>query len=65
MTKTSSNKGFSSLVKSLMCDRVLAKDQGTLREDEFWKKNYDPYEQDLYHFPDSINQYGTEIECFF
>lgn len=22
-------------------------------EEQYWKKNYDPYEQDLYHFPDS------------
>lgn len=34
--------------------RVLLKDHGTFNEDQLWKKSYDPYEQDLFHFPDSI-----------
>lgn len=30
------------------------KDGGMPKESDFWKKNYDPYEQDLFNFPDSI-----------
>ena len=33
--------------------RVFLKDPGSPKESEFWKKNYDPYEQDLFNFPDS------------
>ena len=33
--------------------RVFLKDQGSISEDQFWKKSYDPYEQDLFNFPDS------------
>jgi len=30
-------------------------------EEQHWKKNYDPYEQDLYHFPDSFKIYGENF----
>lgn len=33
------------------------KEKSAPLESEFWKKNYDPYEQDLYNFPDSFKQY--------
>lgn len=37
--------------------RVFYKDP-ELPEDQYWKKNYDPYEQDVYNFPDSFKVYG-------
>lgn len=33
-------------------------------EELYWKKNYDPYEQDLYHFPDSFKIYGENYEKY-
>jgi len=29
------------------------KETSSPKESEFYKKNYDPYEQDLFNFPDS------------
>lgn len=37
--------------------RVLLK-QPVKPEEQYWKKHYDPYEQDLYNFPDSFKIYG-------
>jgi len=42
--------------------RVFLKDQGKLSEDELWKKNYDPYEQDLFSFPDNFKIYGENFD---
>lgn len=33
-------------------------------ESEFWKKNYDPYEQDLFHFPDSFKAYQQQYKRY-
>lgn len=33
-------------------NRVFYKEKEAL-EEQHWKKNYDPYEQDLFNFPDS------------
>jgi len=33
-------------------------------EEQHWKKNYDPYEQDLYHFPDSFKMYGENHQKY-
>lgn len=37
--------------------RIFMKEKNAPLESEFWKKNYDPYEQDLFHFPDSFKAY--------
>jgi len=37
--------------------RVLYK-QPSKPEEQYWKKHYDPYEQDVYNFPDSFKAYG-------
>lgn len=37
--------------------RVFLKDFGSNTEDKMWKKSYDPYEQDLFNFPDSTLNY--------
>jgi carbonic anhydrase/acetyltransferase-like protein (isoleucine patch superfamily) len=33
-------------------------------EEQHWKKNYDPYEQDLFHFPDSFKIYGENFDRY-
>lgn len=34
------------------------------KESEFLKKNYDPYEQDLYNFPDEFKVFGENFEKY-
>lgn len=33
-------------------------------EELYWKKHYDPYEQDLYNFPDNFKLYGENYEKY-
>lgn len=33
-------------------------------EEQHWKKHYDPYEQDLYNFPDSFKVYGENYQKY-
>eukprot|EP01017_Pseudomicrothorax_dubius_P014439 TRINITY_DN1685_c0_g1_i1.p1 TRINITY_DN1685_c0_g1~~TRINITY_DN1685_c0_g1_i1.p1 ORF type:complete len:348 (-),score=73.18 TRINITY_DN1685_c0_g1_i1:176-1219(-) len=44
--------------------RVWAKDFGSAFEDKYWKKNYDPYEQDLYHYPDSFKKHQEDFSKY-
>jgi len=40
------------------------KDGGMPKESDFWKKNYDPYEQDLFNFPDSFKNYQENYDRY-
>jgi hypothetical protein len=44
--------------------RVFLKDFGSPKESEFHKKFYDPYEQDLFNFPDSFKKYGENYDKY-
>ncbi|EAR99480.2 transcription factor apfi protein, putative (macronuclear) [Tetrahymena thermophila SB210] len=44
--------------------RVFMREQLPPLESEFWKKNYDPYEQDLFHFPDSFKAYQQQYKRY-
>ena len=47
-----------------MFNRVFIKEPDAPKESEFTRKHYDPYEQDLYHFPD-CNLVKLEIIIIF
>lgn len=42
--------------------RVFLKSNGEVSEDQLWRKNYDPFEQDLSNFPDSFKEYKENYE---
>jgi len=44
--------------------RIFMKEKSAPLESEFWKKNYDPYEQDLFHFPDSFKAYQQQYKRY-
>lgn len=44
----------------MMMNRVFYKEKEAL-EEQHWKKNYDPYEQDLFNFPDSNEENYFDI----
>jgi len=44
-------------------NRVFYKEKEQL-EEQHWKKNYDPYEQDLFNFPDSFKIYGENYQQY-
>jgi hypothetical protein len=44
--------------------RVLLREFKTIKKSELEEKDYDPYEQDLYHFPDSFKIYGDNYERY-
>jgi len=33
-------------------------------EEQYWKKHYDPYEQDVFNFPDSFKVYGENFQQY-
>ena len=49
---------------------MFLRDMGSQSEDKRWKKSYDPYEQDLFNFPDSqfcklgFKIYGENFEYY-
>ncbi|KRX07622.1 Trimeric LpxA-like protein [Pseudocohnilembus persalinus] len=44
--------------------RVFLKKANGPKESEFWNKQYDAYEQDLYHFPDSFKQFSENYDRY-
>ncbi|EGR30110.1 transcription factor apfi, putative [Ichthyophthirius multifiliis] len=47
-----------------MEQRIHMKEKLAPEESEFWKKNYDPYEQDLFHFPDNFKTYQQNYDKY-
>jgi len=52
------------LFLSILFLRIFMKEKNAPLESEFWKKNYDPYEQDLFHFPDSFKAYQQQYKRY-